>query len=84
MNGIVCFFIFVAPNYATVVNDPHKFVDQGYNNVQNWDVGQRVISPTGQLNDGSRIVPIKLEDGHPYLNGPVSQSPHVIQRYLQY
>lgn len=65
-------------------NDPHRFVDQGYNNVQNSDISQRVLSPSLKSNDGSRIVPIKLEDGHPYLSqansGPVSQTPHVIQR----
>lgn len=70
-----------ASNYASTYNDPHKFVDQGYNNVQNWDISQRVASPTTKSNDGSRVIPIKLEDGHPYLDGPVSQSPHIIQRY---
>lgn len=74
--------LFPASNYASTYNDPHKFVDQGYNDVQNWDVGQRVMSPTMTSNDGSRVIPIKLEDGHPYLNGPVSQTPHVIQRYI--
>lgn len=69
-----------ATNYATTYNDPNKFVDQGYNNVRNWDINQqqqanRVMSP-----DGSRVIPIQLEDGHPYLNGPISQTPHVIQR----
>lgn len=28
----------------------------------------------------SRVIPIQLESGHPYLNGPPSQAPHVIQR----
>ncbi|XP_055302930.1 uncharacterized protein LOC129568711 [Sitodiplosis mosellana] len=64
-----------ASNYASTYNDPHKFVDQGYNNVQNWDISQRVTSPTAKSSDGSRVIPIKLEDGHPYIDGPV----HVIQ-----
>ncbi|XP_031619249.1 uncharacterized protein LOC116338259 [Contarinia nasturtii] len=65
-----------ASNYASTYKDPHQFVDQGYNNVQNWDINQHVPP---KASDGSRVIPIKLEDGHPYLNGPVSQSPHVIQ-----
>lgn len=72
--------LFPAPNYASTYNDPHRFIDQGYSNVQNSDISQRVLSPGLKSNDGSRIVPIKLEDGHPYLSGPVSQRPHVIER----
>lgn len=75
------YILFPASNYATAYNDPHRFVDQGYNNVDNSEISQRVMSPTMRSNDGSRVIPIKLEDGHPYLSGPVSQSPHVIQRY---
>lgn len=76
----MCNVLFPAKNYASTYNDPHRFIDQGYNNVENSDISQRVLSPSLKSNDGSRIVPIKLEDGHPYLSGPVSQTPHVIQR----
>lgn len=69
-----------ATNYSCTYNDPHRFVDQGYNNVQNSEISQRVLSPGLKSNDGSRIVPIKLEDGHPYLSGPVSQAAHIHQR----
>lgn len=84
---------FSAPNYASPYNEPNKFVDQGYNNVGTFDINQqqmqpnRVMSPNSygnnqgnRGNDGSRVIPIQLEDGHPYLNGPISQTPHVIQR----
>lgn len=67
-------------NYAPNWNgSPNKFVDQGYNN---WNESHLYATNNGQnnSNDGARIVPIKLEDGHPYLNGPASQTPTVIQK----
>lgn len=60
-------------------NYPNKFVDQGYNNVQPWDINNRVMSPTAGNNTTGRIVPIQLEDGR-FVNGPVSQSPTVFQK----
>lgn len=67
---------FSATNYATTYNEPNKFVDQGYNNTRNWEMNQH----NEQHHQQSRVVPIQLEAGHPYLNGPTSQTPHVIQR----
>lgn len=68
-------------------NNPNQFVDQGYTD---WNAqpayqaqANRVVSPPTYSNghsDGSRIVPIQLEDGHPYLNGPVSQTPPILQK----
>lgn len=83
---LVSYSNFAAPNYAATYNEPNKFVDQGYNNVHHWDVSrqeqlqQQLQQQQQQQQHQSRVIPIQLETGHPYLNGPPSQSPHVIQR----
>lgn len=89
MKNSVCILVSGNNNASTSLysTNPNQFVDQGYTdwNAQPSYQSQqnRVVSPPTYSNghtDGGRIVPIHLEDGHPYLNGPTSQTPPILQK----
>lgn len=78
MQNACVYFPTVNESTSPFINYANKFVDQGYQNVQPWDINNRVSSPANYGNTG-RIIPIQLEDGR-YLNGPISKTPTVIQK----